>query len=164
MSDLVPADSTGAFQLAMAGVSAILTFYGLTRKHPFHGSILAGLLVALAGAWMLHTSLDQLAFIAAAYLILVTAAKVATSQAVMHSVFWLSLTLVGVAVMYLFLGAQVLAAVQVLIYVGAVITLILFTVIMTTPEVEEEEAEEVHAAQEPEESHVGSRIAEEPGG
>jgi NADH:ubiquinone oxidoreductase subunit 6 (subunit J) len=51
----------------------------------------------------------------------------------MHAVLYLSLALIGVAGIYLTLGAEVLAALQVLIYVGAVVTLILFTVMLTTP-------------------------------
>jgi NADH-quinone oxidoreductase subunit J len=77
--------------------------------------------------------LDQMAFAALAALVVVTSIKVVTSDEVMHAVLWLSLALIGVAGIYLTLGAEVLAALQILIYVGAVVTLILFTVMLTTP-------------------------------
>jgi hypothetical protein len=51
-----------------------------------------------------------------------------------HASMWLATMLLGVAGVFLTLGAEFLAVVQVLVYVGAVITLILFTVMLTTPE------------------------------
>lgn len=77
--------------------------------------------------------LDQLAFAALAAAIVASSVKVVTAQEVMHAVVWLSVALLSVAGIYVTLGAEILAAVQVLIYVGAVVTLILFTVMLTTP-------------------------------
>ena len=77
--------------------------------------------------------LDQMAFVALSALIVATSIKVVLAEEVMHAVLYLSLALIGVAGIYLTLGAEILAALQVLIYVGAVVTLILFTVMLTTP-------------------------------
>lgn len=77
--------------------------------------------------------LDQMVFVALGAIIVATSVKVVLSDEVMHAVLWLSIALLAVGGIYLTLGAEVLAAIQVLIYVGAVITLILFTVMLTTP-------------------------------
>lgn len=76
---------------------------------------------------------DQALFVALAAAILVSSVKVVTSREVMHAVVWLSVALLSVAGVYLTIGAEVLAMVQVLVYVGAVVTLILFTIMLTTP-------------------------------
>lgn len=47
-----------------------------------------------------------------------------------HVVLWLALTLVGTAGLYAFLDAGFLAAIQLLLYTGGVITLMLFTVML----------------------------------
>jgi NADH:ubiquinone oxidoreductase subunit 6 (subunit J) len=77
--------------------------------------------------------LDQAAFVALAAVTLASSVKVVLTDEVMHAVLWLAIALLGVAGLYLTLGLEVLAALQVLIYVGAVVTLILFTVMLTTP-------------------------------
>lgn len=76
---------------------------------------------------------DQLFFAALSAIIVVSSIKVVLAKEVMHAVVWLAMALLGVAGVYLTMGAQVLASIQVLVYVGAVVTLILFTVMLTTP-------------------------------
>jgi NADH:ubiquinone oxidoreductase subunit 6 (subunit J) len=76
---------------------------------------------------------DQVVFAVLAGVILASSAKAVVSAEVMHAVVWLSVALLSVAGIYLTLGAEILAAIQVLVYVGAVVTLILFTVMLTTP-------------------------------
>jgi len=53
------------------------------------------------------------------------------TKRVVHCAFWLFATLASVAGFYLLLGADFLAFVQVMIYVGGVLVLILFGVMMT---------------------------------
>lgn len=50
---------------------------------------------------------------------------------ILHSVLCLALALIGVAGIYILLNAEFLAAMQILIYVGAVVTLILFAIMLT---------------------------------
>ena len=50
---------------------------------------------------------------------------------IFHAALALTLALVGVAVVFLALGAEFLAAVQVLLYVGAIITLMIFAIMLT---------------------------------
>ena len=48
-----------------------------------------------------------------------------------HSVLWLALALVGTAGLFLLLRAEFLAAVQVLLYAGGVVTIVVFAIMLT---------------------------------
>jgi NADH-quinone oxidoreductase subunit J len=54
-----------------------------------------------------------------------------TSRQVVHAALWLVTALGALAGCYLVLGAQVVALVQVLVYVGAVVVLVLFALMLT---------------------------------
>jgi NADH-quinone oxidoreductase subunit J len=60
-----------------------------------------------------------------------SAAVVAFSRNIIYSAFSLLGTFAGVAGLYVFLGADFVAAVQLLIYVGGILVLILFAVMLT---------------------------------
>src|SRR5258708_14689439 len=60
-----------------------------------------------------------------------SAAMVAFSRNIIYSAFSLLGTFMGVAGIYVFLGADFVAAVPVLIYVGGILVLILFSVMLT---------------------------------
>ena len=57
--------------------------------------------------------------------------RVVTTANVVHAALWLVVVLAGVAVQFLFLGAEFVAVTQVLVYIGAVIVLFLFGVMLT---------------------------------
>jgi NADH-quinone oxidoreductase subunit J len=65
---------------------------------------------------------------------------VVQSKKLVHSAVYLAGTLIGTAGLFILLEAEFIAWVQVLVYVGAVVTLILFT-IMLTRKGEEENAQ-----------------------
>ena len=54
-----------------------------------------------------------------------------TSRHVVHAALWLVVALGSLAGVYLVLGAEVVALVQVLVYVGAVVVLVLFALMLT---------------------------------
>ncbi len=54
-----------------------------------------------------------------------------TSRRVVHAALWLVVALGGLAGVYLLLGAEVVALVQLLVYVGAVVVLVLFALMLT---------------------------------
>lgn len=66
-----------------------------------------------------------------ALLLIVSAAMVAFSRNIIYSAFSLLGTFMGVAGIYIFLGADFVAAAQLLIYVGGILVLILFAVMLT---------------------------------
>lgn len=59
------------------------------------------------------------------------AAMVVFSKKIIYAAFSLMLSLFGVAALFIFLSADFLAAVQVIIYVGGILVLILFGVMLT---------------------------------
>lgn len=73
----------------------------------------------------------QVIFYAFAALLVSSAFIVAFSRNIVHSAFALLLTFFGVAGLYVFLAAEFIAAAQVLIYVGGILVLILFAVMLT---------------------------------
>jgi NADH-quinone oxidoreductase subunit J len=70
-------------------------------------------------------------FYAFAVFTVVSAAGVAFSRNVVYSAFSLMGTLLGVAALYVFLAADFVAAAQVLVYIGGILVLILFAVMLT---------------------------------
>ncbi|HWP23245.1 MAG TPA: NADH-quinone oxidoreductase subunit J [Candidatus Binatia bacterium] len=66
-----------------------------------------------------------------ALMTVVSAGMVAFSRNIIYSAFSLLGTFMGVAGLYVFLGADFVAAVQLLIYVGGILVLILFAVMLT---------------------------------
>jgi NADH-quinone oxidoreductase subunit J len=73
----------------------------------------------------------QILFILVAAATLGTALMVVIVRNMMHAALWLIATLFGVAVFYVLLSAGFLAIAQVVIYIGAIATLMIFVVMMT---------------------------------
>lgn len=61
-----------------------------------------------------------------------SAALVVFSRRIIYAAFSLMFSFFGVAALYVFLSADFLAAVQVIIYVGGILVLILFGILLTT--------------------------------
>ena len=64
-------------------------------------------------------------------LILFSAVRVVTSQHIFRAALYLAVTLSVLAVQYLMLHAEFVAVIQIMVYVGAVIILIIFAVMLT---------------------------------
>jgi len=60
-----------------------------------------------------------------------SALAVVLSKNLFHSVLWLALALTGTAGVFLLLEAEFLAAVQLLLYAGGVITIVVFAIVVT---------------------------------
>ncbi len=76
------------------------------------------------------TGLD-LAFLGAGAITIAAALLAVTTRHLVHSALWLVLTLGGLAGCYLVLGAELVALVHVLVYVGAVVVLVIFALMLT---------------------------------
>lgn len=87
----------------------------------------------MTDAWLLTvlSPMARAAFYLLAAVTLAGALGVTLTRNLFHSALWLAVTLLGVAGLYLYLGAEFLAVVQVLIYVGAILVLLLFGVMLT---------------------------------
>ena len=73
----------------------------------------------------------DLIFVLLALLTVVPAVWVVFSPNIVHAGFALLFTLLGVSGLYAFLGADFVAVTQVMVYVGGILVLVLFTVMMT---------------------------------
>jgi NADH-quinone oxidoreductase subunit J len=62
--------------------------------------------------------------------IVVTAALCVLSRSALSAVLWLTVTMLGLAAIFVLLGAEFVAAIQVLVYAGAVMVLFLFVVML----------------------------------
>lgn len=70
-------------------------------------------------------------FWAACLLAVIGAALAVSARNLLHAAFSLGASLLGVAVLYLFLQAEFLAAVQILVYIGGVLVLTVFAVMLS---------------------------------
>src|SRR6187399_1502073 len=74
---------------------------------------------------------EAVAFYCLSALLVGSALAVVLSKNLFHSVLWLALALTGTAVVFLTLDAEFLAAVQLLLYAGGVITIVVFAIVVT---------------------------------
>jgi NADH-quinone oxidoreductase subunit J len=95
------------------------------------------------------SKVDSLVFIAGATIILAGAIGVVISRNPVHAALMLVQTLFGVAVLFVAQGAHFLAAVQVIVYAGAIVVLFLFVIMLLGVDKEELVAAEELRAQVP---------------
>jgi NADH-quinone oxidoreductase subunit J len=74
---------------------------------------------------------QNIAFYIIAALMVVGAIRVVTCKNLMHAALWLVLVLAGAAAQYILLAAEFVAITQVLVYLGAIIVLFLFGIMLT---------------------------------
>ncbi|MCL4424745.1 MAG: NADH-quinone oxidoreductase subunit J [Firmicutes bacterium] len=79
-------------------------------------------------------NLQLLAFMILSLVTLGAAFKVITARFITHAALYLALSFVGVAGLFLLLNADFLAAVQLLVYVGAITTMLIFAVMLSQVE------------------------------
>ncbi len=84
----------------------------------------------------MELTLTNLIFYGFALTTVGSALLVVTVRNIVHAAFSLMVTLFGVAGLYVFLQADFLAATQVIVYVGGILVLILFGVMMTSGRLE----------------------------
>ena len=80
----------------------------------------------------LFSSLATVVFYGLLAGILATAILTVTVQNIFHSAIFLAFTLLGVAGIYFFLHADFIAAIQILLYTGAIMTLVIFAIMLTS--------------------------------
>ncbi len=75
-----------------------------------------------------------------AAVMIVAAWRVVTTRNVVHAALWLVLVLAGVAAQFILLGSEFVAVTQVLVYIGAVVVLFLFGIMLTRASMGEDES------------------------
>jgi NADH:ubiquinone oxidoreductase subunit 6 (subunit J) len=76
-------------------------------------------------------SLEVVTFWLLAVMLVGSALAVVLTKNLFHSVLWLALALIGTAGVFLMLNAEFLAGVQVLLYAGGVVTVVVFAIVVT---------------------------------
>jgi len=74
---------------------------------------------------------EQLTFAGLSIVLVGSALAVVLSKNLFHAVLWLALALTGTAGVFLLLDAEFLAAVQLLLYAGGIITIVVFAIVVT---------------------------------
>ncbi|MFQ6115953.1 MAG: NADH-quinone oxidoreductase subunit J [bacterium] len=74
---------------------------------------------------------ELIAFLLVSAITLISSIMVLGSKEIFHSALFLALMLVSVAALFIMLNAEFLAAIQVLIYAGGVVVLMLFAIMLT---------------------------------
>jgi NADH-quinone oxidoreductase subunit J len=82
---------------------------------------------------------QNIAFAIIAALMLFAAVKVVTTGNIVHAALWLVVVLAGIAAQYILLAAEFTAVVQVLVYIGAIVVLFLFGIMLTAARLAGEE-------------------------
>jgi NADH-quinone oxidoreductase subunit J len=82
---------------------------------------------------------QNLFFYAIAAVIIVGGIRVVTCRNVVHAALWLVLVLAGIAGQFLLLAAEFIAATQVLVYLGAIVVLFLFGIMLTRARIGEDQ-------------------------
>jgi len=73
----------------------------------------------------------EIAFVIVAGASLLAAIRMVTTKNVVHGALYLVVALAGVGAIYLILAAEFVASVQILVYVGAIVVLLLFSLMLT---------------------------------
>lgn len=74
---------------------------------------------------------SQIIFYVIASFILGTAILSVTTRKIFRSAIWLLFSLIGVAALYFWLQVEFIAAVQIVVYVGGIVVLIIFSIFLT---------------------------------
>lgn len=82
--------------------------------------------------------MDVIAFGVVSFIILLSSIFVVASRDMVHSALSLAMAFLGIAALFILLDAEFLAVIQVLIYAGAVVVLMLFAVMLTKRKKKEE--------------------------
>jgi NADH:ubiquinone oxidoreductase subunit 6 (subunit J) len=81
---------------------------------------------------------EAVAFGVTAFLILLTGFLSSYAKRTFHSVIWLGACLVSVGALFVLLGSPLVGVLQILVYVGGILTLFIFAVMFVTGDETEE--------------------------
>ncbi len=102
-------------------------------------AVLASVVGAVSASGDLYVAQNVFFGIIAAVMVF-SAFRVVTTSNVVHAALWLVLVLAGVAAQFILLGSEFVAVTQVLVYIGAVVVLFLFGVMLTRASMGDDES------------------------
>lgn len=83
----------------------------------------------------------QIVFIVVSLVTIISAIFVVSLRKIFHAALWLIVTLMGVAIIFALLEASFFAAVQILVYIGAIAIILIFAVMLTRNIMSDEEVQ-----------------------
>ncbi len=105
----------------------------------------AGLILAEVGNRLTRSEFDipeNIAFAIIAILMIVSALKMVTTSNVVHAALYLVIVLAGVAALFILVGSDFVGATQILVYIGAIVVLFLFGIMLTKARLGDDESVE----------------------
>jgi NADH-quinone oxidoreductase subunit J len=75
--------------------------------------------------------IDTIIIVIFGIIMIVFAALAVNSKKIVHSAVWLMMFLFTIAASFIFLGASIVGAIELLVFVGAIVTLLVFTLMLT---------------------------------
>ena len=105
----------------------------------------AALLLAETGDRLTRAEFDipeNIAFAIIAGLMLFSAVKMVTTSNVVHAALYLVIVLAGVAALFILVGSDFVGATQILVYIGAIVVLFLFGIMLTRARLGDDETVE----------------------
>lgn len=81
----------------------------------------------------------QIVFLIVTVATLISAVMVVSARRMLHAALWLILSLLGIAILFVTLETSFFAIVQVMVYVGAIAILIVFAVMLTRRDMQDQE-------------------------
>jgi len=81
---------------------------------------------------------ELVAFVVLSAIEILAAIMVVTSRKLVHNVFWLAITLITIAGIYVLFRAELVGLIQIVVYAGAVPVLFLFGIMLTRRKIMEE--------------------------
>jgi len=81
---------------------------------------------------------ELVAFVVLSAIEIFAAIMVVTSRKLVHNVFWLAMTLITIAGIYVLFRAELIGLIQIVVYAGAVPILFLFGIMLTRRKIMEE--------------------------
>src|ERR1700749_3634007 len=76
-------------------------------------------------------SASAIVFYILSFFILVTGLLAVTSRKIFRSAIWLLFSLIGIAALFFWMQMEFIAAVQIVVYVGGIVVLIIFSIFLT---------------------------------
>ena len=130
--DLSDSRFTGLAVFAVIAASTLLVRRAITGWGRTGLGVLAGLATAGAAISLVSsTNFEAACFWVTAFIAIGAGVAILVSDKIVHMAFWLLASLAGFASFYLLLGADFLGFTQVLVYIGGILILFLFGVMLT---------------------------------
>ncbi len=79
-------------------------------------------------------NLELIIFLIVAFVTLASAVLVISAREIFHRALYIAIMFLSIAVLFMMLNAEFIAAVQILVYAGAVVVLMIFAIMLTKRE------------------------------